>query len=394
MKAKSIQGSSPEEIQSALNESIADGYNPTLAILFVSIKQDRKAICEILNEKGIDIFGATSCGEFTNDYQGEGTAVILLLDLNRESYSIIYEDIVHQNTFEVAADIGKSALQLYTKPAFILCCTSMFVQGEFSINGEEVVRGIESTVGQHVNMYGGMAGDDWNLKGTYVFTYQKETEHGIIALILDEDKVDIEGMAISGWKPIGITRTVTGSEGKWLYTIDNQPALDMYLKYLGSESKPGEDKYKMFEEIGIFYPFQVEREFGEPIMISPMEIDREKNALFCENNIPQGTKLRFSLPPDFDIVEKVLDKAGELKEKKQNGAEALLIFSCAGRKSSMGPLTDDENQGLSKLWNSPMAGFYTYGEFGRAINGRQEFHSTTCSWVVLKEKNNLTEETI
>jgi hypothetical protein len=33
-----------------------------------------------------------------------------------------------------------------------------------------------------------------------------------------------------------------------------------------------------------------------------------------------------------------------------------------------------------------MAGFYTYGEFGKAINGTHEFHSTTCSWVALKEK--------
>ncbi|MFN2457902.1 MAG: hypothetical protein ABR502_06865 [Chitinophagaceae bacterium] len=30
-------------------------------------------------------------------------------------------------------------------------------------------------------------------------------------------------------------------------------------------------------------------------------------------------------------------------------------------------------------------GNLTYGEFGRAINGKHEFHSTTCSWVALKE---------
>jgi hypothetical protein len=33
-----------------------------------------------------------------------------------------------------------------------------------------------------------------------------------------------------------------------------------------------------------------------------------------------------------------------------------------------------------------MAGFYTYGEFGKGLNGKHEFHSTTCSWVTLKEK--------
>jgi len=49
-------------------------------------------------------------------------------------------------------------------------------------------------------------------------------------------------------------------------------------------------------------------------------------------------------------------------------------------------LANAENEGLSGVWKVPMAGFYTYGEYGRAINGKQEFHSTTCCWVALKEK--------
>jgi hypothetical protein len=64
----------------------------------------------------------------------------------------------------------------------------------------------------------------------------------------------------------------------------------------------------------------------------------------------------------------------------------MLIFSCASRLSALGPLAQKENEGLAEVWNTPMAGFYTYGEYGRAVNGRHEFHSTTCSWVALKEK--------
>ena len=53
MKAKSIKGKSPEEIKSALHESMSDGFKPTLAIVFLSVKQDRNAVCKILDEKGI-----------------------------------------------------------------------------------------------------------------------------------------------------------------------------------------------------------------------------------------------------------------------------------------------------------------------------------------------------
>ncbi len=62
MKAKSIKGKSTEEIKTALEQSMSDGFKPTLAIVFISIKQNRKAVCEILHQGGIDILGATSSG--------------------------------------------------------------------------------------------------------------------------------------------------------------------------------------------------------------------------------------------------------------------------------------------------------------------------------------------
>jgi hypothetical protein len=147
-----------------------------------------------------------------------------------------------------------------------------------------------------------------------------------------------------------------------------------------------DDKVSFFDSVGVHYPFQIEREGREPIMCNPTGYDKEKNALICESNVLQGSKFRFSTPPDFDIVETVVEKAKELKSEINAEAEALLIFSCAGRLSALGPMAQEENEGLYNVWKVPMAGFYTYGEFGKAINGKHEFHSTTCSWVALKEK--------
>ena len=193
-------------------------------------------------------------------------------------------------------------------------------------------------------------------------------------------------MAISGWKPMGIFRTVTKSEDNLIYTIDEQPALKVYLRFLGKELSSADDQVKFFDSIGIHYPFQIERENREPLMCNPIGYNREKEALICESNVAQGSKFRFSTPPDFDIIETVVNKASELKNEAHSEADALLIFSCAGRLSALGPMAHEENEGLAAVWNAPMAGFYTYGEFGRAVNGKHEFHSTTNSWVALKEK--------
>jgi len=383
MKAKSIKGKSTEEIQSALEQSLADGFKPTLAIVFISVKQDRKAVCEILHNEGIDILGATSCGEFINEHYSEGATVILLLDLKRDYYTILYEDFKDRTVGEAAAQLAKEALKIFKRPAFILCSTGLSAESGL-VDGEDLMSSMEKVVGPGVNIYGGMAGDDLTYSGSYAFTYKRESEKGIAALVLDEDKISLNGMAISGWKPLGIYRTVTKSEDGWIYTIDDQPALEMYLRYLGKESVSGEDKYKVFEDIGFYYPFQVEG-IGDPVMRTPMLIDRDKDALKLDFDVPQGTKLRFSVPPDVDIVENVLEKATELKNATKADAEALLIFSCAGRLSALGPLTNLENDGLSEIWNAPVAGFFTYGEYGTA-NGRQEFHSTTCCWVALNEK--------
>jgi hypothetical protein len=384
MKAKSIKGKSPEEIRSALQQSMADGFKPTLAIVFISIKQDRKTICEILHKEGIDILGATSCGEFINGYQDVGSAVILLLNLQRDYYTILFEDISKGNLRDVATQLAHAGLQKFKKPAFVLCSTGVSVKGEI-FSGNALLRSMEKVVGENVNIYGGMAGDDGTFTGSYVFTYEKESDEGIAALVLDEEKISLQGMAISGWKPLGISRTVTKSEGGWIYTIDDQPALEMYFRYLGREPVSGEDKHKIFEDVGVHYPFQVEGTM-DPVMRTPIMVNGKEDALKVDFDVPQGTKLRFSVPPDFDIVENILAKANDLKNTSHTEAEALLIFSCAGRLSALGPLANMENEGLHEIWKAPMAGFFTYGEYGTSTNGKQEFHSTTCCWVALKEK--------
>ncbi len=385
MKAKTINGNSPEEIERSLNACLADGFQPTLALVFLSVKQDRKAICEILHKKEVDIIGATSCGEFMEGHQSEGESVVMLFNIPKDDYCILFEYIGDRTVGEAASHLARTALQKFTNPAFILCSTFLSANGKI-IEGETLIRSIEKEVGPKVNIFGGMAGDDITFTGTYVFTKDHSTDYGMVALILDEDKIELQGMAISGWKPMGIFRTVTRSEGNLIYTIDEKPALEMYLRFLGKDISSADDRVNFFDTVGVHYPFQIERENREPMMCNPIGYDHEKEALICESNVPQGSRFRFSMPPDFDILETVVEKANVLKNETRADADALLIFSCASRLSALGPMAQQENERLHELWNAPMAGFYTYGEFGRAMNGKHEFHSTTCSWVAMKEK--------
>jgi hypothetical protein len=62
------------------------------------------------------------------------------------------------------------------------------------------------------------------------------------------------------------------------------------------------------------------------------------------------------------------------------------MFSCIGRIDAFGPMTTEELLGIQGVYNAPMAGFFSYGEYGRASGGNNEFHNMTCCWVALKEK--------
>ncbi|MBX2990215.1 MAG: FIST C-terminal domain-containing protein [Bacteroidetes bacterium] len=383
MKAKSIKGNSPEEIRSALQHGMADGFRPTLAIVFISVKQNRKVVRELLTRQGIDVFGATSCGEFTDGYQGEESIAMLLLDVSKDNYAVLFQDIGGRSIAEAARQLAEQAARQFKNPSLLLCSTGMNAKGEF-FDGPTLVQTVREALGQDRFFVGGMAGDDMTFTGSYVFTNDRETDFGVAAIVLDADNVSIQGIAITGWKPMGISRTVTKSKGNLVYTIDNNQAIEMYLQYLGRKEDAGATSFDLMNDVSMYYPFIVERPGGGTFLHTPLRIDENENALHLDVAMPEGTKFWFSMPPDFDIVEEVLQEATRIKG--ENAADALLVFSCAGRINVLGPLVNAENEGLHKVWNAPMAGFFTYGEFGRDNQNNQEFHSGACSWVALKER--------
>jgi hypothetical protein len=110
-----------------------------------------------------------------------------------------------------------------------------------------LVKSLSQSLGPDKIFFGGMAGDDWALKGTFVFTNEKETYYGMVALVLNSDKIALKGMAVTGWKPLGITRTVTHSKGNLLYEIDGKSAVELYFKYLGKEDKLSEENFNIFD---------------------------------------------------------------------------------------------------------------------------------------------------
>lgn len=379
MRAKSIKGKSIEEIKSALADSLADGYKPTLAFVFLSIQHSKEAICRLLDNQGIAVFGATTSAEFTDEgIETEGIA-IMLLDINPAYFKIVLKDFEAGSVYESAYMIGEVGVQTFAHPAFIMSAAN------FSLHfDDEVIKGLVDNAGEDVFIVGGMAGESVNFSG-FVFTNDASSSNGLISLILDQDKISLKGMAVSGWKSMGTKKIITRCEGSWIYTIDNIPATEVFKKYLG------DDIFSDYAQEGIRktnmnYPLQFERPGGSPMNMPFVSFNTTEQSVMIPGIVIEGSAFRFSLPPDFDVIDTVIESSRKIKEKELNEADALVVFSCIARLESLGPMAAVELEGLADTWAKPMVGFFCLGEFGRIAEGKSEFHGSTVSWVALKEK--------
>lgn len=379
MKSKSIKGKSTEEIQAALTQSVIDGFKPTLAIVFCSISQDIEAISKLLDDSNIKIFGCTTNGEFIDEETEKGSIAMLLLDMNPDYFKIYLEEYPEKNYKEVAIQIAEKAKEEIKKPAFLLGASHL------ETDAEQLLFGFQDSIGKQVNVFGGMAGDDYTFTNQFVFTNDNASRIGTIVLALDEEKINIKGVATCGWKAVGTEKIVTKSEGNHVFTVDHIPVLDITTKYGGLENVNPENK-DLLLEIAANFPLQLQRDKGDPVMRPGLVVDWNDHSFYCSGTVPQGSKIRFSLPPDFDVMEKVIQGVQNLKDTEMPQADALVVFSCAGRILSLGPLMNQEIEGIKNVWNVPMIGMFSNAELARATGGNLEMHNLTTCCVALKEK--------
>lgn len=380
MRAKSIKGKTTAELETRLEQAMADSFTPTLAIVFLPDKSEYEALLARFDQKGIAVFGASSFGQFIDKDYDTDSIVALLLDINPASFRVEFRETGNSTTKELARSIGNTGKQVFKKPAFII------LSGGIKTNGEEIVRGIQEAAGKQTTLFGGLAASSLSVMNTFIFSNGKITGDGLVALILDEEKISVRGYATGGCQPVGIHHTITKSDGNIVYTIDDQPVLDLVLRYCGKrmdELKQG----NAILNIASYFQIQLEREDASPLMRTPMFANLEDRSLVFAGSLPEGAKVKFSILPGFEVVDNVVSEFSGYS-KKAGHPDAMILFSCSGREIAFGPWMGEEIERLDKIWDVPMAGFFTFGEIGQGADGNYEFYNMTCSAALLTEIEN------
>ena len=380
MQAKSIKGKSSEEIQSALEQSMADGFYPTLAIVFLPKKNEVQDIAGIFDRKGILVFGVSSFGQFIDKDHDTDSIAVMLLEMKPEYFKIEFLETGNSSTKEIAKTIGETGKKTFNQPAFIIA------SGGIKTDGEKIVEGIQEAAGEDTTIFGGLAASDFKTMETFVFTDGKISNNGLLAIILNEEKISLRGYATGGSQPVGIDHTITKSDGNIVYTIDEQPAIDLVLRYCGKGNDELKSELDMLN-IASYFQIQMNRKNASPIMRTPMYANLDDRSLVFAGSLPQGSSVKFSILPGFEVVDNLV---AEFKEYSKNiaSADAVILFSCAGREIAFGPYMSDEIERLNKIWDAPMIGLFSFGEIGRGADSKYEFYNMTCSLAVLKENKN------
>ena len=377
MKATAIKGRTAEEIKDALSTTTADGFLPTLAIVFIAEDSERDAITKLLSEKNIKIFGASTGSNLIDEDIESGATVILLLDIKPEYFRLEIKSTVSVSTKENAEQIAKTAKASFKQPSFLI------ISGGLTTDGDQIIEGIENICGKGTTIFGGLAADGLKMERTYVFTNDILTDKGLLALIFDEEKIELNGVAVGGWKPIGIDRVITKCDGNVVYTIDDEPALSFIKRYAGLKDINADNALNFL--LASNFQLQLQRENKHPVMRTPMWANINDGSIVFAGSLPQGSKVKLSLLPGFEVIDAT--KTEFLKyQKEQPEVDALIVFSCAGRQITLGPYVSEEVDGIKKIWNAPLVGFFCYGEIGKVVSGQHEFHNMTCSLATLKEK--------
>ena len=255
-----------------------------------------------------------------------------------------------------------------------------------NVNGSELVRGMNSALDESVVITGGLSGDGYAFKRTWVAFGGKLKGNQVAAVGFYGDHIQIGHGSKGGWDKFGPERVVTRSEGNVLYELDGKPALKLYKEYLG-------DKAKDLPSSGLLFPLSLRASSKDEkfLVRTLLAVDHEKNTLTFAGDIPKGYLAQL-MKADFDRL--IGGAAGATRMVNDTGApvgsEALVVaISCVGRRLVLGERTEEEVEAvldaMPKEQTSHITGFYSYGELSPYASGACDLHNQTMTLTVFSE---------
>jgi hypothetical protein len=359
--------------------------DPKLLMVFASFGYDLTEVLAGVHEAAgppdatgaVPVIGCSTSGEI-----GPGPAlvngVVVICLGGAFTVTTAVASGLHERPREVGEEVAQGLLPLPDMPYRLILMLTDALAGD----QQEMIRGAYGVLGATVPLIGGGSGDSLGVETSHQFHNGQIRQDSVVAAAIGTTAPI--GLSVRhGWHPQGDAMVVTSSTGNEVYTLDDRPALDVYLERHGAA--PGIDADPAaFAAFALTRPLAVARR-GDVAVRHVLGADPATRALICAAGVSKGAAAWLATG-DVESTLAATDAAcaEAIEQLDAEPLLALLLFDCAGRRAVLG----DEGVRTERAFMSeragdaPLAGFYTYGEIARTkgVNG---FHNQTIVAVAL-----------
>ncbi|MBW1297948.1 FIST signal transduction protein [Aquimarina litoralis] len=323
-----------------------------------------------------DIIIGSSAGEILGESVTDSSLSLTAVEFEKSQYKVVRENILDydKDAYKTGQKLSNQLPENNLKHVFVVS------EGSF-VNGSALIDGLES-IHKSVTFTGGLCGDDARFEKTLVGYNDIPKEGEIIAIGFYGDSLDITSAQYGGWTPFGPERIVTKSDNNILYELDEQPALDLYKKYLG-------DKAAELPQSALLYPLSVKSEGKkEAIVRTILSIDEKENTMILAGDVAEGSVVQLMMANIDKIAEGAAQAALFGMEKREKSPDLAILVSCIGRKLVMDQRVEEEIEEVVEIVGKEavVTGFYSYGELAPFRNSKKcELHNQTMTLTLISE---------
>lgn len=389
MKQITLRANSEEDVRTQLNDLEAKSFHASLAFIFILDRSLSLDLVQPFHDLNIEIFASCSAELIYNGGKSEFSIIALLLEIPREYFrlKVFKQDM---NSTLMGNEIAQFALSSFHKPSILL----LLAFRDLNFEPEKLIQGILDTEST-LKIFGGIASSFGEVEHPPFLSKQGFETQGACAFIFDQEKIEINGLAVSGWQELGTPKKVTRAEGRKVFEIEGMPATDFYARYFGiKQNNSGIRRNHIDSELLAVseFPLMIHKEDGSEVMRVSIQMDSEEKSVSYGGDIPEGSMVRFCSPNTMDTIQHSYEEMSSFRSNlKDTVPDFILMFNCAVRSRSLGSYMNTELKAIHNLWKKPIIGFSSWGEIGNSKNSSCGLHNTVISIVAIREVSQKTE---
>ncbi len=191
----------------------------------------------------------------------------------------------------------------------------------------------------------------------------------------------VKGKSVLGWEPIKIYGEVTKAEGRFIYSIDDVPAAEYLMRFVGDSL----DEY--IKHFMVAFAVYVD---GEDYVLASIKSvnEREGYVETFHSVIDVGTKVAIAIPCSIDKIIKEEEKAltGYPLRDFSEDERLLLCVACIGRRTYISEVYPMVFLGMANS-RVKFSGFFSNGEYNFTSSGKScTFLNLTFSTIFVAER--------